>query len=483
MTVRSTVAIGSTTVEIRAGGTRWRKTARLNHQYLRREMRDAEDERKRVYPKTWETQIQRTVPLLWRMVREIATLYLRAPARSFEGATSAELATIEAAYRAAKVNRRLRTAQEHLAATGNATVWVWLTSTGYRLLVPPIHDQWAFSGRIDGQEVDDVEEWRLRVPIVTDPFAAYAPTAMALITKTRAVWESGPKGFVGQGIWAKDGSNPFGRIPVVILRASDPAPGEFFAPCPEDLLDAQRAVNHDFTSMGDWARKQGYSQAVAKGLTQTQANEIEVGPESVVGIPADASFTFESPGPDLAGAGGQLDAFIKLVIACSGMSPATVMKSTGITALAKIVENIDREVERQRAKDEFECGEQDLYGLMAQASKIRSGGLAVLPENVVVRVKHREPVMPADPTNDAQAKKQRIDMAIDCAATIIAAEQAISVDEGQKLALEHLRLQQELDAARGTKPQAPAAAPADTADPGPSAVPEPADVSADAEVV
>lgn len=435
---------GSTTVTIRAGGTRWREVAKLLDQYRRREMIDAENERKRVYPKTWDTQIQRTVPLIWRMARELATLYLRPPARTFEGATPAEVTAIEDVYRRLKVNRKLRGAQEMLSVVSNATVMVWLTSTGFKLVTAPIHDQWAWSRDVVGQDVADVAEWRVRMPIVTDPFAATAPTATALITADKAVWESGPKGFVGRGIWRSDGSNPFGRIPIVLFRASDPAPGEFFAPVPEDFVDSQRAVNHDFTSMGDWARKQGYSQAVAKGLTQAQANEIEVGPESVVGIPADGSFTFESPGPDLAGAGAQLDSFIKLVIACSGMSPATVMKSTGITALAKIVENIDREVERQRAKDEFVDGEQPLYDLIQQASELTSGGVTALPRDVRVTVTHREPVMPADPANDAQAKTLRVALAVECAASIIASEQAISLEEAQAIAKRNRELQAEL---------------------------------------
>lgn len=448
----SSMRLGSTTATIRAGGARWRKTAELLNQYLRREMQDAERERYRVYPLTAETQIQRTIPLIWRIARELATLYLREPARAFMGADGQAVdestaKAIASLYKRLKVRRRLRTAQEHLSVVGNATVWVWLTSTGFKLIVPPIHDQWAFSRDVVGQDVEDVAEWRLRMPVVTDPFATSASTAMALITPGRAVWESGPRGWAGTGIWHPDGINPFGRIPVVLLRASDPAPGEFFAPCPEDQLDAQRAVNHDFTAAGDWGRKQGFSQAVAKGLTQQQASAIEVGPESVVGIPADGSFTFESPKSNLAEFGGQLDSFIKLVIACSGMSPATVMKSTGITALAKIVENIDREVERQRAKDEFESGEQALYDLIQIASEIRGGGVSVLPRDVLVEVSHREPVMPADPANDAQAKTQRIAMAVECAASIIAAEKAIGIEDAQKIALENIKRTNELRSA------------------------------------
>lgn len=439
---------GSTTVQIRAGGSVWRETAQRIYEYYRREMGDATVQRKRVYEKTWDTQTQRTVPLIWRMVRERATLYLQPADRLLlagdgKPVPDAVLAAFRAEYKRAKVDRRLRTAQEHLSALQNATLWVWLTSTGYRLLTPPIHDQWVTLGRIDGQEVEDVVAWRIRFPVISDPFATSVPTAMALITPTLAVWESGPKGWAGVGIWRDDGSNPFGRIPVAYFRGCDPAPGEFFVPVPDDSLDAQRAANADLTDVGAIARKQGYAQGYVKGLTQAQTSELETGPETLVGV-GDGELGYASPGADIVGYGQQLDSYLKLVIACSGMSPATVMKSTGITALAKIVENIDREVERQRDKDEFESGEQVLYDLIQLATEINNGGVAVLPKGAIVRVKHREPITPADPINDAQAKKMRIDMAVDCAASVIAAEKAIPIEEAQELAKRNLELQREL---------------------------------------
>lgn len=456
---------GSSRVAIRAGGARWRKNARLIYEYLRREMADAEEQRERLYPKTSTKQVQRTIPLIWRMARELSTLYLRPPARAFLGPNgeplpSAQAGLIEDEYRRAKVNRRLRTTHEHLSALQNATLWVWLTSDGYRLLTPPIHDQWAWSKRVDGQEVEDVAEWRVRFPVVTSARAVVAETAIALITPTRAIWESGPAGWEGVGVWETDGSNPFGRIPVVYLRGADPAPGEFFVPVPEDNLDAQRAVNHDFTDRGTIARKQGYAQGYIKGLSQEQVSKMEVGPEVFVGIPDVAGeIGFAAPKSSLKEYGEDTDSFVKLVIACSGMSPATVMKSTGITALAKIVENLDREVERQRAKDEFEFGEQALCDLIIAAKRIRAGGLAVLPDGVRVVVEHREPLMPADPINDAQANTQRVALAVDCAASIIAREKAISIEEAQKIAKRNLELERELHAAPVPTAGKPAAAP------------------------
>lgn len=429
------------TVSIEAGGDRWRAKAKLIEGYRRRQMKDAENERARVYPDTHAEHIQRTVPLIWRISRELSTLYLRKPSRSWERdgetVTAAVSKAIEDVYAEARVDQRLRTSQEQWSCVQNATPWVWLTATGFRLICIPVHDQWVRQARIDACEVEDISEWRIKFPVPGDPFVDTAETAIALITPTRAVWESGPAAWAGKGIWAEDGSNPFGRIPVVMLRATDPAPGEWWAPVPEDMLDSQRAVDHDFTDIGTIARLQGYAQAVVVNMTQEQAKLIDLGPQKAVGVPADGDFKYASPSPDLAGYQAQLDGFLKLTIACNGMNPATVMKSSGITALAKIIEIMDRDVERQRAIVEFTRGEQLLYELMAQADAIRNGGAGRLPEGLKVRIEYREPVTPADPTSDAQAKAQRIGQNLDTAATVLARELGISHEDAEALVMEY----------------------------------------------
>lgn len=427
----STRPTDGSTVTLRAGGDRWRDNAELLFRYLSREMEDAEQQRLERYPDTGADHILRPIALIWRLARELSTLYLRPPSRTWDGADELAVERIEDVYRKARFDRRCRTAQEHVSAIGNATMWCWLTSDGFRWLVPPVHEQWVTPARIDACEVEDVAAWRVRFPVVADPYATSVPTATALITPDVAVWETGPEGWAGKGIWAADGSNPFRRIPVIMLRATDPMPGEWWAPVPEDLLNAQRALNHDFTDLGEFARKQGFAQAVAKGLQPSAAATIDTGPEKVVGVPADGDFSFASPSPDLAGCLAQLRGYLEAVIGTSGMNPATVMKSNGITALAKIVEVMDREVERIRHKDEFALGEQRAYELMAIATALRPGGEGVMPPGVRVSVEYREPVMPADPTSAAQAGAQLIAQNRETAATLLAYERGISLDEAE----------------------------------------------------
>lgn len=438
------------------GGETWRTDAKYIYAYLRRDMSDARNQRIKVYPDTGAGHIQRTVPLIYRLARELSTLYLRKPGRRLKGATADQSKVYLDHLKRAQMNRRLRSAQEHLSVLQSATVWVWLTETGYTLKVIPIHQQWVVMRSIEGQDVEDVAEWYLRIPVPVEGTIHYAT---ARITSTSAWWIDGPsKQWKNAPMWAADGSNPFGRIPVALLRGADPGDGTVFPPVPQDLLDAQRAVNHDFTDIGEVRRKQGFGQAWMAGVSPSDAKKIQVGPERTVGLKdKDAKFAFASPQPDLEGSTQSLRAFLEMVIATNGMNPATVMKSAGITALAKIIEILDREVERIRAVDEFEAAEQTLYELIALALKAHNGGREVLPvEGVEVEVHYREPITPADPTSDAQAKAQRKQMNLDSSASILSDEKAIDIEDAQEIVKRNRKLDAELAVASSAPTDAPA---------------------------
>ena len=92
----------------------------------RRDVRDVEDQRKELYPKNHDRHLLMAAPLVNRLSKELATLYVQPPARSFVGpVTEATAARINRIYESAEINTVLRTAQECLAALNQATVWVF----------------------------------------------------------------------------------------------------------------------------------------------------------------------------------------------------------------------------------------------------------------------------------------------------------------------------------------------------------------------
>ena len=131
---------------------------------------------------------------------------------------------------------------------------------------------------------------------------------------------------------------------------------------------------------------------------------------------------------------------MRAVISAQGMNPATFLKSAGITALAKKMEQIDRDTERQKYLDELQRGEQRCYDLVrAYVNAVR--GVEVLPP-AKVELEFREPVLPADPLHDAQALQLQQTLGLIGKVRARAKMDGIGVEE----ALRRMMADEELDA-------------------------------------
>lgn len=400
----------------RTGGPVWRKTMARLYDYYRRDMSDAALQRKALYPKNWDKHVLRTVPFVWAMSRELATAYLQDPSRTWVGLDGQPLPEATAAmigeqYKRARVNGFMRQAQRQLVAMNNATIWVWpdASRTGVSLTLPPPHEQDVALASPFGASEADVAAWWLRIalPSPEDPQTAYYGIIKA--TRAELYWTEAPGDKTGKGVInPSTRANPFGDIPAVIIRGTDPAPSEFWAAAPDDQLQAQRALNHDLTDVGTIARLQGYGQPVLKSMTAGQ-KEIELGPETVVGVQGEgADFTFASPNPQLEGYIKSLQEYVQQVVAMNGLNPATFMKSAGITALAKQIELVDRENYRKEHLEIMRRAEQRLYDVMRLVMNFLMGREVWPP--AVVEIEYRNPTMPVDPLSDANATKALIEL-------------------------------------------------------------------------
>ena len=421
-------SIYTTREDERAGGRRWRTVSRVLHEYYRRNFADARAEQKRLYPENYDKHVQRVVPFVYRVARELASLYLKAPARRFmrkkddptgrwaEGDQLPESVDrlIARVYRGAQVDLHLRHAQELMIATGNAPMVVFPNPLvgGVSIHVVPPHETDVKMRHSLATDELDVEAVWLRLPLSRDPLTDLTIYGVAEITPQTAVWVDGPPEVTGQGLWNDAGTNPIGEVPLVMVRASNPDAGSFYACAPEDLLDAQRAIDHDMTDLGTIARLQGFAQGYVKGMSQEQVNDLEIGPNTFAGLwGEDAELGFASPSPDLRGYQAQMESYMRTVTATNGLNPATLTKSQGVTALAKIIELADREVERRRHVVEFERAESRVYRLIAMWVNHLRGQDDLMPKARVV-VEYREPYMPADPLHEAQSMQLRIALGV-----------------------------------------------------------------------
>jgi len=419
--------------------TKWANTSRILYKYLRRDFSDLEDELQILFPKTWQDRIQRPVPFVYRLARELAILHRRPPSREwiqesgdpFPEATSKRVGEI---YKSSAVNGALQTMHEHLVAMNNACLLVWPTEAGgVRLVnIPPYDVNVAVVDPLSNDE-SDIEAMEVRLPIGSDMRSGMEAFAVAEITPTTAVWKSGPKSMQGKGVFNEDGTNPLGVVPLIMLRGTDPAPGEWFAPAPDDLLAAQRAICLAMTEIGHTAHFQSFGQPVLTGVGSAAAAEVRLGPESILGLPdSDQKFEYVVGSPHLAETQASVESYLSVVLSHLGIRPEIFLRTGAVSATAKLVDLYDRELERERHVKEFEHAELRLWRLInGWITELRGGGTQVFPDAARVVLNYHQPQQPVDPLHAAQA----LTMAVDLGLTSVVAEYAkihgVSRDEAQ----------------------------------------------------
>ena len=408
----------------------WRDTTESLYKYLRRDHSDLTDQLRAIFPKTWDDRIERPVPFIWRLARELASLYRKPATRTHigSGITRDVQARIDSIYRAIEVDTRLQAAQEQLVVLNNAALWALPSPQGVRLVVVPPHHQMFW--RSDPMSLDDrdIEKAHVKLPLGHDPETGLVAFGLAEITRDSAIWIEAPDSLRGTGVFSEDGANPLGLVPVIIWRGSEPAPGEFWAPAPEDLLAMQRAISLSQTDLGHISMLQGYGQPVITGISASAAKEVRLGPESIVGLPDETQkFSFEHGSPPIADYQRAVEGYTSQCLAMLGIRPEVFLRTGAVSAIAKQVDLIDREIEREKFKIIFQKAEQRLYDLVRLwINHLRGTSEGVYPEAMNVEVRFHEPEKPADPLHNAQSTAMLVDMGLTTASRELARTEGIS---------------------------------------------------------
>lgn len=440
----------------------WHEKSRLLYRYYVRDMADVRKQRAVMYPDNHGSHVQRSVPFIARVARELGGIYLLPPSRRFlitaqsrdaavaseDTEFSPEQARFAARlYESLRVNERLRTMHEIGIACSNSVLLVWPRPElrgAYLCNVPPHLNYVDMGPNVMSHDERDVERWWMRLPVRMEAASHRMVYATALITKTTAHWIDGPLG--EQGLFnedPEDTSNPLGEVPAVAFRRHTPALGSFFAEVCEDLLDAQRALCHDLTDIGHTAKMQAFSQAVARGVGAEA--EIEVGMDTVLRLSdPEASFSFERPDADLEGYSQTIKDFTRIIGAANGLNPGSLDKSTAVTALGKQFEVADRNVEQMRHKQEFQRVETRLYRIIRKWSNLaRVTDPDMTPQERIaegalpygrVEVEHTDPTVPVDRLHDAQASQIQIGLGLIGREHEIARLQGLTLPEAREWA-------------------------------------------------
>ena len=414
----------------------WKETTEILWDYLRRDHSDTLNQLQYLYPKTWDQRVLRIVPFVHRIARELAGLYRKSPTRTHLGVSEEMQTRINSLYKGARADIKLQTLQEHLVVLNNACMFVWPMPKigGIRLIVVPPHEVEVITDDILSDDVRDIEKVHIRLPVGYDETTGIIAMGIAEITPTTAIWKEAPGKMRGKGLWYESGVNPLGRVPMICLRGTDPQPGTWWASPNEDLLTAQRALSLGFTDLGYIASTQGFGQPIIRGMSRAHAEEIELGPETIIGLPdPDQDFLYRHGSPPLSEYQVNTENYLSVLLAHLGLSPGSFLKTGAVTAVAKAMDMIDRDVERQRHITMFDQAEQDLWKYMREWVQILRGGNQVIYPEAKVEIDYHELERPVDPLHDSQAIRMAIEDGRTTAAQEMAKSKGISVTEAQRV--------------------------------------------------
>lgn len=437
-----TARAGRISTEHAAGGPRWRADSEALFSRLAGSMVDVEAALAAVFPKSWRDYTPRPVTLVPWLGRQLCQAYTQPPAVAYRDPDTGELfdeATQKRLLRIRKasgVEKALQAADLMRTTCGNGTVWVLPvlrktgtgTLAGVRCIAHPVHEQAVkMVDHPESQDERDVEAWWARLPLPGSYLTAYGSVAygIARITREEAVWETAET-LQGQAVWPGGTANPVGEVPAVVLRWDEPLTGEFWSHARHDLLAASQACDTGSTDEGEIARDQGFGQWVGKGITEEQAKLWQFGPRRVV-TTNDAAASLENikQQSDLVGIRGTNEAYMRTVIAANDINPATLLRSTAITAAAKIIELSDRAAQRSTAETELRRAEQRIYDLQRKWLRHLRNGVDVLPYAIVDVTYHRDEI-PADPLHVIQAARDRIALGLSSPAQELARMEGLS---------------------------------------------------------
>lgn len=352
----------------------------------------------------------RFVPLVEHYTRERATLYERPPYRAFDqaegGAKPEVYRKFRRIYAESRIDDAMEVALAKLVSQQTVILAVLPVALGrvevmafcpYELEVEPAAEAWR------AHDITAARRVTLRVPVsATDVETTYGKLVM---TQDRIWLEA--EGNDETPVYSDSLANPFGRVPLVVLRSVDPDRGRFFAPVDEFLLAEAMALSMAVTDL-DHKIRMAFPQKV---LTQTEGGVVRpsdlqslpTGPEHWAVLPEGASLDVVHSSPQIAEAMALVESRLKNFARLRGLPADTFLRQyTNITAIT--LQQHDRRVARRRFEKVMERAETELARLIADVCGVQ-GDLINLPPDTVVRIRWGEWVVDADDQSAAQGRE------------------------------------------------------------------------------
>lgn len=352
----------------------------------------------------------RAIPFVQRYVAELAGLYARPVVRRFFGTGLADpqWQKLQAVYAASQIDRRLKRVEASLWTQNTAIALVMPVSVGQVRLQQILPWQIEEIQTDDAMRADDPATWtRLdaQVPISV----LHNQVAMGRLTLTRTKAVRIVDG-IEVGIYAEDGSHPFGRVPVAVAYRVAPDEGRSLAPINEAVLNLQVSISLQEADNENIVRNCAFPQKWIRNATLRQMVEtISHGPDKFMALMGSGDPSAQPP--ELAVAQGQVPvtelvnfAEHKMRLYCStlGLDPATFLRSnTATTAAARLFSAQDRAVVRNDILPVLALFETDVLRCVREVLELREP--MRFPRDLGVTASYQMAEPEPDPQSAAQA--------------------------------------------------------------------------------
>ena len=374
----------------------------------------------------------RAIPFVQRYVAELSGCYSRAVVRRFGPANlpTATWQTLQRAYEASRIDRALDAAEQALWVQGTVLLLVLPDGLG-QVRVQHIAPWQVEDVEVaDAMRADDPRYWR-KVTIAVPAVHAAGQTVMGklTLTPTTAYRQVGGQSV---GLYAEDGSHPFGTVPLVAVHRVQPDVGRPLAPVNQAVLNLQVALSLQQADNELIVRNCAFPQRWIKNASMAQlVQEIAVGPDKFVALVRSGDPT--APAPELAVAQGQVPVAelvsfaehqIRLYTAMLGLDPSAFMRvNTAVTASARLFGAQDRQVIRDRIRPVLAQMETDLLRLVVAVLSLRQP--LPVPDDLGVTVQWMTTDPSPDRQSDAQALLAEVGLGVASPADVVAARDGV----------------------------------------------------------
>jgi hypothetical protein len=415
----------------------FREKSKQLDEFLRGDFTSIDAELRAAFPRTDGLQ-RRFIPLVQRYADELSGLYARPVVRRFLPATMPREVwqKLGEVYDSSHVDHALDQA-ERFAWTQNTALMVVLPRDLRRVCVHVFAPFQCEPTVGDPMHAGDPSTWQkleIAVPGQIDAGTGAVVMGRMLLSRTEAWVEVGGR---RRGLFDKSGSNPLGRIPVVVVRRVPPAAGRAFAPVHEALLNLHIALCIQESDTELLVHTQAWGQRVIEGAEVGQlTEEIAVGPEKILALtksdPAGATsprLTVVQSNPPISQIVSWQEARIRLLCSMLGLSGDAFLRvNTALTASARMFAEQDRRGLRDKIRPVFERAETELARLIAATLNLTEP-LQVPVEPLTVDVRWQDNLPAVDPLHDAQALELEIKLGLKSPADIVAERDGIGRTE------------------------------------------------------